>query len=290
MLQLLGSLRPLLLLVCTCTLAIGASKRNVILVLSDDHRHDFMSFHPDSPSFLETPHMDRMAKQGVHVANAFVSTSLCSPSRASILTGQYMHRHRVVDNQRPVPEGTVFFPQDLQQGGYQTSYVGKWHMGHERDDPRPGFDHWVSFAGQGTYFDPELNINGERKTFKGYTTDVLTDQALKWLRESRDPQRPFFLFVGYKAVHYPFLPAKRHAGRYRDAPIDYPETMANTERNYRTQPNWVRARRYSIHGIDHMETGAFDKDPVPNFDALYHQYCEAVHGLDENLGRLPGRE
>jgi N-acetylglucosamine-6-sulfatase len=260
--------------------------RNVVFVLSDDHRYDFMSFIPSAPAFLETPNMDRMAARGAHLVNGFVSTSLCSPSRASILTGQYMHHHRVVDNQRPVPEGTVFFPQYLQQAGYTTAFVGKWHMGHDHDDPRPGFDHWVSFRGQGTYFDPELNINGRRETFQGYTTDILTDQALRWLQEERDANRPFFLYLSYKAVHYPFQPAPRHAGRYADEPIDYPETMANTERNYQTQPHWVRGRRYSIHGIDHMETGAFDKDPVPDFDQLYHQYCETVHGLDENLGRV----
>jgi N-acetylglucosamine-6-sulfatase len=227
-----------------------------------------------------------MAREGAHLAEAFVSTSLCSPSRASILTGQYMHHHRVVDNQRPVPPGTVFFPQYLQQAGYQTAFVGKWHMGHDIDDPRPGFDHWVSFKGQGTYFDPVLNTNGQRRTHEGYTADVLTDCALEWLDKQRDSNQPFLLYVGYKSVHYPFTPAPRHHGRYEGEKIDYPETMANTERNYRTQPRWVRERRYSIHGIDHMETGAFDKDPVPDFDDLYYRFCETVHGLDENVGRI----
>ena len=261
-------------------------RRNVVFLLSDDHRYDFMSFMPGAPAFLETPNMDRMARQGAHLANAFVSTSLCSPSRASILTGQYMHHHRITDNQRPAPPGTIFFPQRLQQAGYQTAFIGKWHMGHEHDDPRPGFDHWVSFKGQGTYFDPTLNINGARRAFEGYTTDVLTDQALSWLRSGRDPDRPFFLYLSFKAVHYPFQPAPRHRGRYADAEVRRPETMANTERNYQTQPHWVRQRRYSIHGVDHMETGPYDNDPVPSFDALYRQYCETVHGLDENLGRL----
>jgi len=239
-----------------------AATRNVIFILSDDHRFDFMGFHPDCPEFLETPNLDRLARQGIHLANAFVTTSLCSPSRASILTGQYMHHHRVVDNQRPVPEGTVFFPWYLQQAGYTTGFIGKWHMGHEEDHPRRGFDHWISFRGQGAYFDPTLNINGNRQEFAGYTADVLTDQALDWLVNSRDKSKPFFLYLSFKAVHYPFLPAKRHRGRYQGKRIDYPETMANTERNYRTQPRWVRNRRYSIHGIDHMETGAFDKDGI----------------------------
>jgi N-acetylglucosamine-6-sulfatase len=265
---------------------VKTAKRNIILVLSDDHRYDFMGFMTDSPAFLETPNMDRMAKQGAHLTNAFVSTSLCSPSRASILTGQYMHHHHIVDNQRPAPEGTVFFPQYLQNAGYQTAFIGKWHMGHEDDSPRPGFGYWASFKGQGTYFNPTLNINNEHRTFQGYTTDVLTDQALKWLKDGRDTHKPFFLYLSHKAVHYPFQPAGRHKGRYGKTQVKHPETMANTERNYQTQPHWVRERRYSIHGIDHMETGQYDNDPVPSFDELYKQYCETVHGLDENLGRL----
>jgi N-acetylglucosamine-6-sulfatase len=264
----------------------GADRRNIVLVLSDDHRYDFMSFMKDSPAFLETPNMDRMAREGAHLANAFVSTSLCSPSRASILTGQYMHHHQIVDNQRSAPEGTVFFPQYLQRAGYQTAFVGKWHMGHDNDEPRAGFDHWVSFKGQGTYFDPMLNVNNTRRGFQGYTTDILAEQALAWLRSGRDTNRPFFLYLSFKAVHYPFRPAPRHSGRYANAAVKRPETMANTERNYQTQPHWVRERRYSIHGIDHMETGQYDNDPVPSFDELYRQYCETVHSLDENLGRL----
>lgn len=257
--------------------------RNIILILSDDHRYDFMGC-AGGPEFLETPNLDRMAAGGAHLRNAFVSTSLCSPSRASILTGQYAHRHGVVDNQRPVPEGTVFFPEYLQQAGYETAFVGKWHMGHEHDDPRKGFDHWASFRGQGEYFNPTLNVNGTRGQVAGYTTDVLTDQALAWLRKERS--KPFFLYLSHKAVHYPFTPAQRHHGRYEKAKVKYPETMALTEENYETQPLWVRERRYGIHGIDHMQTGPFDDDPVPDFDDLYRRYCETVHGLDENTGRV----
>ena len=263
--------------------------KNIVVILSDDHRYDFMSFMEESPEFLETPNLDRLAKEGAHLTNAFVTTSLCSPSRASILTGQYMRHHRVVDNQRPVPPGTMFFPEYLQEAGYQTGYVGKWHMGHEDDNPRKGFDHWVSFAGQGTYFDPTFNINGKRKSFKGYNADLLTDQALSWLKKvgkASKNKKPFFLQVGYKAVHYPFQPPPRHAERYSGKKIDYPETMANTEENYLSQSHWIRERRYGIHGIDHMETGALDKDPVPDFDELYHNFCETVHALDENIGRI----
>ena len=158
-------------------------------------------------------------------------------------------------------------------------------MGHEDDTPRKGFDHWVSFAGQGTYFDPTFNINGKRKAFKGYNADLLTDQAISWLKEvgpASKKGKPFFLQVGYKAVHYPFQPPPRHAKRYEGKKIDYPETMANTEENYLSQSHWIRERRYGILGIDHMETGALDKDPVPKFDEL------SVKGLYYKLLSLPG--
>jgi N-acetylglucosamine-6-sulfatase len=119
-------------------------RRNLIFILTDDHRYDAMGF-LKGQSWLETPHLDSLARDGVHFRNAVVSTSLCSPSRASILTGQYAHRHHIVDNNTAIPRGTHFFPQDLQKAGYQTAFIGKWHMGGESDDPQPGFNRWISF-------------------------------------------------------------------------------------------------------------------------------------------------
>jgi N-acetylglucosamine-6-sulfatase len=243
-----------------------------------------MGFMTNAPAWLETPNLDRLARSGAHLANAFVSTSLCSPSRASILTGRYMHHHRVVDNQRPEPRDIVFFPAHLHQAGYQTAFIGKWHMGHDSDDPRPGFTHWAGFRGQGEYQGVTLNINGTRKRFEGYSADVLTDQALTWLAENKS--RPFYLHLAFKNVHFPFEPAPRHRGRYASKPVPYPDTMANTEANYETQPRWVRERRYGIHGVDHMQTGRFDRDPVPSFEGVVRGYCESLFSLDENIGRL----
>lgn len=257
---------------------------HVIFILSDDHRWDWIGFLPEAPEFLETPNLDRLAREGAHLKNAFVSTSLCSPSRASILTGQYMHHHRVVDNQRPEPEDIRFFPEYLQEKGVTTSFIGKWHMGHDSDTPRKGFNHWAGFRGQGEYFDTTLNIDGTRKQFKGYSSDVLTDLAIDWLRESKG--KPSFLYLSFKAPHFPFEPAPRHRGRYDARPVRRPPTMANTEENYDGQPRWVRERRYGIHGVDHMETGPFDNDPVPSFDDLFRRYSEAIHGIDENVGRI----
>src|SRR5688572_11250137 len=160
-----------------------AGRRNIVFILSDDHRYDFMGFHPNAPEFLETPALDRMAAQGAHIQNAFVTTALCSPSRASILTGLYAYRHGVVDNSRMIHEDAVFFPELLQKAGYETAFFGKWHMGGHTDEPQPGFNRWVSFAGQGVYVDPEFNIDGQRRAMKGYITDLLTDFAVDWLKE-----------------------------------------------------------------------------------------------------------
>lgn len=257
----------------------GATPRNVIFILCDDHRFDFMSF-MGKPKFLETPNMDRMAREGAHLANASVSTSLCSPSRASILTGLYAHKHKVVDNNAVEPEGTIFFPQYLQQAGYQTAFMGKWHMGRDVDDPRPGFDKWVSFRGQGVYYNPTFNIDGEHITDEGYVTDLLTDYAIDWMQNERDQEKPFFLYLSHKAVHAMFEPAKRHLGKYDNVTLEYPANMANTPENYEGKPKWVKEQRNSWHGVDYMYHGSMD------FDTFYRRYCETLLAVDESIGRV----
>ncbi len=232
--------------------AFAQQPQNIVFILSDDHRYDYMDFHPNSPDFLRTPGMDRMAAEGAHIANAFVTTSLCSPSRASILTGQYAFRHGAVDNSNPLNEGTTLFPERLQEAGYQTAYFGKWHIGEARDDPKPGFDRWVSFRGQGVYYNPTLNIDGERQQVEGYTSDLLTNYALDWLKNDRDKDEPFFVYLSHKAVHAEFYPAERHAGDYGEAQLTKPNSMKNIESNYEGKPDWVRQQRYSWHGVDYM--------------------------------------
>ncbi|HEX6192269.1 MAG TPA: sulfatase-like hydrolase/transferase, partial [Chitinophagaceae bacterium] len=136
-----------------CVSVNAQQRMNIIFILADDHRYDAMGFMNKIPG-LQTPGLDQMAMEGAHLKNAFVSTALCSPSRASILTGQYAHTHTVVDNDAPLPKGLQFFPSLLKKGGYQTSFFGKWHMGNSDDMPQPGFDYWLSFRGQGVYNDP----------------------------------------------------------------------------------------------------------------------------------------
>lgn len=277
-----------LVTLCTIFTMLGAFQlfaqqskpKNVVFILSDDHRYDFMGFHPDAPSYIETPSLDKMAGEGVHIRNAFVTTSLCSPSRASILTGQYAHTHKIVDNTSPIPGGTRFFNEDIQNNGYKTAFVGKWHMGESVDDPKPGWDHWVSFRGQGVYFNPMLNVDGERKQYEGYTSDILTDFSLEWLEEREEDEAPFFLYLSHKAVHAEFEPAERHKGYFSDIEIEYPETMAKTESNYRTKPDWVKEQRNSWHGVDFAYHGDM------NFEEFYESYIETLLALDESVGRV----
>ena len=257
----------------------SGKKRNVIFILSDDHRYDFMSF-MGNPPFLRTPNMDRMAREGAHLRNAFVTTSLCSPSRATILTGMYAHKHRVVDNQSPVKEELIYFPQYLQQAGYETAFMGKWHMGEKQgnDMPRKGFDKWVSFKGQGEYFDPHLNVDGKRIQVKGYITDILTDYALDWLKKDRD--KPFFLYLSHKAVHAMFEPSPKYRGKYDKEPVPHPPSMADTPENYEGKPLWVRLQRHSWHGVDYMYYNQID------FDTYVRRYCETLLSLDDSIGRI----
>lgn len=263
----------------------AARPLNVVFILSDDHRYDVMSFlkHP----WVETPAMDAMAREGVYFKNAMVTTSLCSPSRASILTGQYMHNHGVVDNNVLTRPGTIFFPQYLQAAGYLTGYFGKWHMGGHSDAPRPGFDRWVSFRGQGHYYPPKhlkrwsLNVDGKSVPQKGYITDELTDYAIDWLNSRvKGSGKPFFMYLSHKGVHGMFHPAKRHAGRYKNKPLPRPKTMANTPENYRNKPMWLKNQRNSWHGVDF----AYHQDT--NIEEHYRLYCEALLSVDESIGRV----
>ncbi|MEM7385849.1 MAG: sulfatase, partial [Verrucomicrobiota bacterium] len=269
-----------------------AAQRNIVFILTDDHRRDALGVagHP----WLETPHLDNLAANGVYFPQAMVTTSLCSPSRASILTGLFAHNHRLIDNYNPVPENLVFFPQYLQKGGYETAFIGKWHMG-DVDDPQRGFDHWAAFKGQGTYWPdghgtirevPQtsyegFNINGKRVPQKGYITDELTEYALDWLRTKTGATKPWFLYLSHKAVHADFVPADRHLKRYEDKPFPEPPTMANTEAQYADKPQWLKNQRNSRHGVEFGYN-------MPDFDVsvFYRRYCEALLAVDDGVGRI----
>lgn len=260
-----------------------AQQKNIIFIISDDHRYDAMGFMGKIP-WLETPGLDRLAAEGIHVRNAFVTTALCSPSRASVLTGQYAHSHTVVDNAAPEPENIVYFPELLQKAGYQTAFFGKWHMGNQGDHPRKGFHHWEGLRGQGEYYNPTLNINGTRTKFSDstYIADLITDHAVDWM-EKRKKAQPFFLYLSHKGVHASFQPAKRHRGKYKDKPVPLPPSYhltATDEYKKHGIPEWVKQQRHSWHGVDYMYDGEID------FETFYRSYLETLLSVDESVSRV----
>lgn len=202
---------------------------NIIFVLIDDLRWDEMDY-----PFVKFPHLQRIAREGVRFRNAFVTTPLCSPSRASFLTGQYAHKHGIIDNtdRSPRSHQMITFPRLLRDAGYETAFIGKWHMGVD-DTARPGIDHWVSVKGQGRYIDPEFNVNGKRVAIPGYFTDVLNQFAVDFLKQQHT--KPFLLYVSHKSVHPDltqyadgsvsdpnadnFIPADRHKEIFHDGSI-----------------------------------------------------------------------
>jgi arylsulfatase A-like enzyme len=204
------------------------TRPNLIVVVVDDLRHD--EFGAGGHPYLETPHLDALSRGGATFRNAYHTTPLCSPNRACILTGQYASRHGIIDNtsRSHASHRLATFARELQRAGYETAHVGKWHMGND-PTPRPGYDHWVSFAGQGDILDPELFEDGRLRRVPGYITDLLNERAIDFATRRRS--RPFMLYVGHKAVHpqiaqrddgtvdvstsQGFVAAERHRGRYR---------------------------------------------------------------------------
>jgi arylsulfatase A-like enzyme len=207
-----------LLLFFICSFGADSAQRpNIVFILIDDLRWDALGCmgHP----FVKTPNIDRIASEGALFKNFFVSIPLCSPSRGSFLTGQYSHTHGVINNgdHSALSHKLVTYPWLLHDAGYETAFIGKWHMGVD-DSPRPGFDRWVSFKGQGVYNDPILNVDGKASKHSGYITDILNDYALKFVKSEHT--RPFLLYLPHKAVHGPFTPAERHKSLYADAVIN----------------------------------------------------------------------
>ncbi|MBM3784128.1 MAG: sulfatase [Acidobacteria bacterium] len=237
---------------------------NLILVFVDDLRWDALS--STGHAFAKTPHIDRIAREGMTFTNAFVTTPLCSPSRATFLSGQYVQTHGVTGNTpagTPISHKLITYPMLLQKGGYETAYVGKIHMGMDAS-PRPGFDRWVSFRGQGVYIDPPMNIDGNDVARKGYMTDLLNDEAVAFLEKPRT--KPFCLTVAHKAVHGPFTPADRHKNLYNEAAI----TVA---------PN----------ASDDLKSKPAMKDLKPgggSNDELIKNQLRCLAAIDEGIGRM----
>lgn len=266
--------------------ACAAPRPNVLFILTDDQRWDALGLAGNR--HLKTPNMDRLGREGVYFRNAFCTTSLCSPSRASILSGLYAHRHGVVDNFTEYPAGLKSFPRVLQGEGYETAYIGKWHMGEDNDMPRPGFDWFVTHKGQGKYFDTEFCFNGERReVVKGYYTTVVTEMAETWLKRPRGG-KPWCLMIGHKAPHSFYLPEEKYAKAFDAVRMPYPETAFMLD----DKPAWIKDRLYTWHGIygplfDWRKRFPDDSpEAVKDFEAMNRAYWATLLSVDDSVGRL----
>lgn len=262
---------------------------DILFVLLDDLRWDALGF-MDHP-FVETPNIDSLREQGAMMANAFVTTSICCPSRATFLTGTLASQHGVIDNETSEynPDVTPPVTKYLQEAGYKTAMVGKWHMGHSAE-PRRHFDYWLSFKGQGVYHDPLFNINGENIQHTGYTTDLLTDYAIDFI-EQHPKDQPYFCMLSHKAVHEPFQPAPRHnnafgAGTTISEPASWSEDFAD-------KPDWHKRQR-SRDVRWHYRTRDYEEEQLPSAippepwqkNTKYVQQLRCLAAVDDGIGRI----
>jgi len=238
---------------------------NIVVILSDDHRWDHLGItgHP----FIKTPNLDRLASEGVLFENAFVTTSLCSPSRASFLTGTYAHTHGVKNNITPWAGKRATFLELLKDAGYDTAFIGKWHMPGKGLPKFDFLDEFVSFtakAGQGKYFNCPLFVNGvETPSRKPHITEELTDRAIEFLEEPREA--PFCLYLSHKAVHNAYLAPKDVDGIYDDEKLSMTKDM----------DIWTAMARGNIYE-GHMGL----------LPAHYRNYCETITDMDKQIGRV----
>ncbi len=259
---------------------------NVVVVVVDDLAADVMGQGSRFP-FLKCPNVERLQREGATFERAFVPTSVCSPSRASLLTGTYAHTHGVRVNDIQDLMGVLpNFPGLLEGAGYDTGFVGKWHMNNGSSEPRLGFDYWLSFAGQGVYTDPTFNENGHQFRASGYVTDLLSDYAVKYIQTPRE--KPFCLVVSHKAGHLKYEAAPRHRDAFRGETFPEPPSFNDPLAG---KPAWQR--RYAECGLGRAGWEACGEVPgalppevwtARNGELLTH--LRTLLAVDEGLGML----
>jgi arylsulfatase A-like enzyme len=275
-----------------------AARPNIVVIVVDDMRFD--EYGAGGHPYLETPHIDALAASGATFGNAYHTTPLCSPNRACILTGQYASRHGIVDNtSRSYASHRLHtFARELQRAGYETSHVGKWHMGND-PTPRPGYDHWVSFAGQGDITDPELFENGGLQRVPGYITDLLTDRAIEFATRARS--KPFMAYIGHKAIHPQivqrddgtvdvssnrgFIPAERHRGKYAGKVFRRRSNFGLSAQDRAGKPVLAAALEAKHSGGTAQQFGAEVLDEQVS-EATIQSRAEMMLAVDEGVGRL----
>lgn len=263
----------------------AAQRPNILFLMTDDQRFDAMSCAGNQ--YLRTPAMDRIAGEGVRFEQAFVTNSLCSPSRATIVTGLYSHTHGVMTNggdTHRLKPGLPTFPGLLREAGYYTALAGKWHIA----SPPTGFDDWCILPGQGTYSDPAMIANGARVRMRGYVDDVIADQALEMLR-NRPKEKPFCMLCQFKAPHRSWEPAERYRKEFEDVVFPEPPTFRTPLDN---RPNAIRNSDVQMADMpDFAHLGVNKTMPREerarlNYQHFMKAYYRVLLGVDDNVGRV----
>ena len=259
--KLLFSAIVLALLIISCkpsreTIQKETSRPNIIFIMSDDHAYQAISAY--GHGLNKTPNIDRLAKEGALFTRACVTNSICAPSRAVMLTGKHSFVNGKVDNVQPFDWNQDNYAKLLQKAGYQTAMIGKIHL----DGIPQGFDFSMVLPGQGQYYNPDFLVNGERKRFEGYVTEITTEYALKWLKEGRDQNRPFMLIYNQKAPHRNWLPAPKYLTLFDDTTFMPPATYFDDDDDYRGRGTAAKTQEMEIDG--HAQWGhdfKFQIDP-----------------------------
>jgi arylsulfatase A-like enzyme len=288
-----------------------AAPPNIVFIFSDDHAYQAISAYGDARKLIDTPNIDRLAKQGVRFDRCLVPNSICGPSRATVLTGKYSHANGFYDNSFSKFDGSqTTFPKLLQKAGYQTAVVGKWHL---VSNPT-GFDYWHILPGQGAYYNPPMIKNGQRVKHEGYVTDLITDFSLDWLK-ARDKSKPFLLMCQHKAPHREWSPALRHLGHDKDRKYPEPDTlfddysgrgkaeknqdmtiaktMTATDLKFKLLANLTPEQKKEWDAYYEPRNKAFNdaklegKDLVRwKYNRYLHDYLGCIKGVDESVGRV----
>ncbi len=262
-------------------------KPNIIFIMSDDHAAHAVSAY--GSKINKTPNIDRLAKDGMRFDNCFCLNSICSPSRAIILTGKYSHINGVMGNRTEFDGSQQTLPKLLQQVGYQTAIVGKWHL---KSAPT-GFHYSNVLPGQGEYHNPIMIENGKRKKNEGYVTDLITDRAITWLKKQETSESPFFLMLHHKAPHANWEPDEKHMTMYSEEDIPLPETFND---DHKTRTAQIKNHRLKVGQKQwDLHFKRFGKIPEGMteqekrewvYQKYMKNYLRCIASLDDNVGRV----